>query len=186
MTRLPDLSPDHLDDRQLALHRAIAEGPRAQGPQAFALTDERGALRGPFGAFLLSPPSGEALQRLGAAIRFESDLSDRLREMAILLVAAAEDSGFEQMAHERVARAVGLVNAEIEALAQRRIPDLDDPRELLGLAVVRSLLTAADVPDELWDPAVASLGLRAVHELVVLVGYYRALALQLRVLRIGV
>ena len=44
------------------LYDAITQGPRATGPQHFALTREDGALNGPFNAFLLSPGLGAALR----------------------------------------------------------------------------------------------------------------------------
>ncbi|HEY0949418.1 MAG TPA: hypothetical protein VGD85_04425, partial [Nocardioides sp.] len=53
-------------------------------------------------AGLLSPAVGDALQRLGAAVRYRTALPDRAREMAILLVAARWDSAFEREAHEAV------------------------------------------------------------------------------------
>ena len=39
---------------------------------------------------------GAALQDLGAAVRYRTGLTDRVREMAILLVAAHWDSAFER------------------------------------------------------------------------------------------
>ncbi|MEV6625768.1 carboxymuconolactone decarboxylase family protein, partial [Amycolatopsis sp. NPDC051114] len=86
MTRLPRLSPADLDDDQRALREAITGGPRAGGP--FPLTDAAGALTGPFNALLFAPPAGQALQRLGAAVRYETAIGDRARELAILAVAA--------------------------------------------------------------------------------------------------
>ena len=43
----------------------IAAGPRSQGPQLFPLTDDDGALRGPFNAFLLAPALGDPEQLQG-------------------------------------------------------------------------------------------------------------------------
>ena len=51
---------------------------------------------------------------------------------------------------------------------------------------VRSLITEGDLTDPLFAEATATLGRTAVVELVTLVGYYSALALQLRVFRVGV
>ena len=67
--RLTGLTPGELDEEQREVYRAIACGPRAQGPQEFALTDEEGRLLGPFNAMLLSPPVGLGVQALGAAVR---------------------------------------------------------------------------------------------------------------------
>nr|BFE70573.1 hypothetical protein GCM10020092_038740 [Actinoplanes digitatis] len=72
------------------------------GPQLFRLVGADGGLEGPFNAFLLQPRLGLALQALGAAVRYETGLADRAREIAILVVSAASDSAFERYAHEAV------------------------------------------------------------------------------------
>ena len=53
--RIGKLAPSSLDDEQRSLYDAIAGGRRAQGPQLFRLTDEKGSLEGTFNAFLLQP-----------------------------------------------------------------------------------------------------------------------------------
>ena len=93
--RLPRLAPEALTGDQRALYDAITSGPRAQGPQHFALAAQDGTLNGPFNALLYSPALGEALQEVGAAVRYRTGLTDRARELAILLVAARWHSAFE-------------------------------------------------------------------------------------------
>jgi 4-carboxymuconolactone decarboxylase len=139
-------------------------------------------LLGPFGGFLLSPGVGDALQRLGAAVRYQGRLTDRVREMAVLAVAARWDSSFERHAHEAVGRAIGLTDAELETLRGGGVPDLPDPVEAAALRVTRALLDG-DVDDETWSSSVPPLDAGIVFELIVLVGYYSTIALQMRVLR---
>ena len=184
MTRLHRSTPDELDGDRRALYDAIAAGPRSQGPQLFPLTDDDGALRGPFNAFLLAPALGDALQRLGAAVRYGTALSDRVREMAVLVVAAREDSAFERESHEAVGRAVGLTEDEIGALRAGRVPALTDPEEVACLVLARAL-AEGDVDDATWAACVPPLTPGTVFELSTLVGYYRTLALQLRVFRVS-
>src|SRR6476659_5793146 len=101
--RIHPLRPSALTPEQSALYTAITGGPRAQGPQHFALTSEDGSLRGPFDLMLRSPAVGTAQQELGAAIRYRTGFTDRMRELAILLVAAHWDSAFERESHEAIA-----------------------------------------------------------------------------------
>jgi 4-carboxymuconolactone decarboxylase len=183
MSREPRLRPDDLDGERRALYEAIAHGPRSSGPQLFALTDGDGALRGPFNAFLLSPALGDALQRVGAAVRYRTDLADRTREMAILVVAAHHGSAFERAAHEPIGRAAGLTDAEIDALREGRLPPVDDPHERACLAVTRALLDG-DIDDATWSACVPPLAAATVFELCTLVGYYSTLALQMRIFRV--
>ncbi|MDO9378626.1 MAG: carboxymuconolactone decarboxylase family protein [Nocardioidaceae bacterium] len=181
--RLEPHRPRDLDDAQRRVYDAVAGGRRAEGPQAFALTDDDGSLRGPFDAFLLSPPVGHALQELGAAVRFGSGLTDRVREISILAVAARERCAFEKQAHEAVGASVGLTDDEMVALAADRVPTGLDEHETAALELVRALLDG-DVDDHTWVRVASLLGERTVFELTTVVGYYRMLALQLRVFRV--
>ncbi|MGP3918563.1 carboxymuconolactone decarboxylase family protein [Nonomuraea sp. 10N515B] len=180
-TRLPGLLPEHLDEDQAEVYRAIAAGPRAAGPQAFALADERGRLRGPFNAMLLSPPVGLALQAVGTAVRYGSVLTARIREMAILTVAAHWGSDFEREAHEAVGRTCGLTESELASLREGRSAGLDDPAEQAAVRAAATLAVAGELTDEEYAGAVAALGERGLFELTTLVGYYATLAMQLRV-----
>lgn len=182
--RLPKLSRDELDEAQLALYAAIAEGPRARGPQLFALTDDRGGLEGPFNAMLLSPGIGTALQTLGSAIRFGSALSDRARELAILVVAHEWDSAFERHAHEAVGRAAGLSAAELESIALSRPEEFSDAHEQLVFRTTLALVSRADLTEIEYLAATQGLGEATLFELSTLVGYYATLALQLRIFRV--
>ena len=183
MSRLPALAPGSLNEDQAALYSSIAEGPRAQGPQHFALTASDGSLNGPFNAFLYSPVLGNAIQELGAAVRYSTALTNRTREIAILIVAARWDCAFERHAHESVGRAAGLTEAEIEAIARGRVPELADAHESAGAELVFAMVHG-DVSDEQWASASAAVGEKTAFELSTLVGYYAMLALQLRVFRV--
>jgi 4-carboxymuconolactone decarboxylase len=182
-TRLPKLLPASLDDDQHAVYDAVAGGPRAAGPQLFRLVDDDGGLEGPFNAFLLQPRLGMALQALGSAVRYETTLSDRAREVAILVVAAVHDSVFELHAHEAVGRHVGLTDAELGSVLSHRYEELPADEGLVA-RVAHQLLETGDLDDASYADAVDTLGLPQLFELLTLVGYYSALALQLRVFRV--
>ena len=184
MTRLEPIPPTNLDPEQKSLYTKITEGPRAQGPKHFDLTREDGALLGPFNALLLAPRLGSALQELGAAIRYETALSARTREMAILTVAARWDSAFERSAHESVGRAAGLSAEEMSAIRAGGVPALDDPREQACAHLARSMVEG-DVDKEAWAAWAPVVGAATIFELTTLVGYYATLALQMRVFRVG-
>ncbi|MFS8198218.1 carboxymuconolactone decarboxylase family protein [Streptomyces sp. CWNU-52B] len=185
--RLPLLSPDRLSPGRRALYEEITGGPRADGPQLFALTDPEGRLNGPFNAMLFSPELGRDLQNLGTAIRYRTDLSSRVRESAVLVVAAARDSGFERYAHEPLGRAAGLTEDEVRALREGTDPGFTDPVERAAWSAVRALADPSDPLDDDWYTAArAALGEIALFELSTLVGYYATLALQLRLFRVPV
>lgn len=185
MSRLEPLPPERLDDAQRALYAAITGGPRAQGPQHFALTDGAGRLNGPFDGFLRSPALGEALQGVGTAVRYGSHLSARVREAAILLVAAHWDSAFERHAHEAVGRSIGLTDDDLAVLRTGAVPATADDGERDRLEVVTALLRG-DLTDAEWARLAPAVGEQDLFELTTLVGYYATLALQLRVFRVAV
>jgi 4-carboxymuconolactone decarboxylase len=181
--RIPKLKPAALDDEQRALYDAIAGGRRAQGPQLFRLADADGCLEGPFNAFLLQPRLGSALQALGAAVRYETALDDRSREIAILVVAAHWRSGFERYAHEAVGRAAGLTDADLAAIRDGDHNTLTG-REAVVARTAAALAARGDLDDAEYREAAAELGAAGLFELLTLVGYYATLALQLRVFRV--
>ena len=182
--RLPVLSFDEMTPDQLELYRDILNGPRGQGPRAVQLSSGAGGLAGPFNAMLYAPAVGHALQELGAAIRFGTKLTPRIREMAILVVAQAWDSGYERVSHELIGRDAGLTDPEIEALRVGDDPKFADEQEQAAYAVTRALTGRADLDDQEYAAAVAALGTEALVELSALVGYYSTLALQLRIFRV--
>jgi 4-carboxymuconolactone decarboxylase len=146
--RLAKLAVAELDADQRAVYDAITGGPRAAGRSAFSLVDADGGLEGPFNAMLLHPPIGQALQALGGAVRYRSTLTDRAREIAILLVASQWDSAFETFAHEAVGRSVGLSELELTALRERRIEAFTDGYERLVAATTMALAARHDLDDQ--------------------------------------
>ena len=183
--RLPDLTPAELTDDQRAVYDRIASGPRATGPQHFPLVDASGALTGPFGVMVHEPALGAPLQELGSALRYATGLTDRVREIAILAVAAATGSAFESYAHTRVGRAVGLDDDELGALAGQVFTS-SDPVEAAAYELCRRLLDGRSrLTDAQYADLVEDLGTSTLTELVVLVGYYRTLAQLLDVFDVG-
>ena len=183
--RLKPLPKDQLDPQQQALYEAIAGGPRAKGRQLFPLADADGSLNGPFGIMVHFPGLGLPLQELGAAIRYRSGLSDRVREIAILCVAQVTDSAFERYAHERVGRAAGLTESELVELSLGRFVS-PNPFEAAAYEFCQRQM-AGDLPisDADYADLLQVIGETAIFELVTLVGYYRTLAQLLHVFDVG-
>jgi 4-carboxymuconolactone decarboxylase len=184
IARLPKIPVSSLTADQRSLYEAITSGPRAAGPQVFALVDADGQLEGPFNAMLLHPQLGSALQALGSAVRYQGALSKRASELAILAVAHAWDSDFERYAHEAVGRSAGLTDKDLAAVAHSRFDDLADPYERTVAATAHALASRGDLDDAEYARARAALGEALLFELSTLVGYYATLALQLRIFRV--
>lgn len=183
-SRLAKIPVAAMTPQQRALYEEIAGGPRAAGPQAFALLDADGQLEGPFNAMLLSPHLGGALQALGSAVRYQTAFSGRTRELAILAVAHAWDSDFERYAHEAVGRSAGLTGDDLDAVRQARFGAFADPVERTVAATAHALASRGDLDDAEYASACETLGEPLLFELSTLVGYYATLALQLRIFRV--
>jgi 4-carboxymuconolactone decarboxylase len=181
-SRLRRLRPTELSPRQARVYAEITGGPRGATPPLFSISDDQGALLGPFNAMLFAPEVGDALQALGSALRFESGLPGRLREAVILVVASRLGSAFERYAHEAVGRDVGLTESEIDRLRQTPVGVVfDDPGEQAVLQLADRQLSGDEVDDQLYAAAAATLTERGLVEITTLVGYYSMLAQQMKI-----
>ncbi|MDQ1545916.1 MAG: 4-carboxymuconolactone decarboxylase [Actinomycetota bacterium] len=182
--RLHWYRPDELTDEQRAVYLAITTGPRASVKRISPLFDDEGRLHGPFNPMLFSPTLGAAMQSTGAAIRYHSTLSERQREIAILLMAHHERSNFEWIAHVDVGRAAGLTEPEIEALIHGSVATTFSAEESCVAELTLSLIARGDIDSDLFESATSVVGHVQIVEVIYLVGYYRSLAMSLRSLRI--
>jgi 4-carboxymuconolactone decarboxylase len=169
--------PDELDAPAREVYDAIAGGPRARGVRLFRMTDDEGRLEGPFNSMLVAPSVGLPLQELGAAIRYRSGLTDRVREIAILAVAVHHHCEYEWYAHEAVGRACGMTDEEFDAIRAGVPAPSFDRAEQAAFAACRSLLTKRSLTDDEATEFTAALGSTAITELTVLIGYYQTLQL---------
>jgi 4-carboxymuconolactone decarboxylase len=181
--RLDLIAPAELSPAQRDLYDAIAGGPRAAQAGPVPVTDADGRLLGPFAVMLLSPEVGNAVQQVGAKIRFGTALTGRERELAILSVAGVLRSDFERLAHEPAARSLGLAQAQIDAALAGQIPEGLSADEAMVGRLARAMTAERTLSDADYAEGIAALGRARLAELTWLVGYYGALALALAVFR---
>jgi AhpD family alkylhydroperoxidase len=181
--RLDLINPADLDDAQRALYEAITGGPRASQAGTVPIVDEAARLLGPFAVMLLTPEVGNAMQQVGAKIRFSTALTARERELAILAVAGVLRSDFERLAHEPAALRAGLTREQVNAVLSGQAPEgLTTDEALIG-RLAQAMTAERNLTDEDYAAGVAGLGEERLAELTWLVGYYSALALALAVFR---
>ncbi|NUL45326.1 carboxymuconolactone decarboxylase family protein [Cellulosimicrobium funkei] len=178
-TRFVSPMPAEMNSEQRAMYESITGGERASAAALTPIIDHDGRLIGPFGPMVLAPGVGDAVQRLGEALRFRGTLDPRTREFAILVVAAEQRSGFEWMAHVQAALQHGLSPDDVQALLAGD-PPRDPQLRRVGHLLLNLSHTGA-LEDETFVDATEHLGHAAVAELVWLHGYYRMLATALRV-----
>jgi alkylhydroperoxidase family enzyme len=181
--RLDLIAPADLNDAQRAVYEAITGGPRASQAGTVPIVDESGRLLGPFAVMLLTPEVGNAMQQVGAKIRFATELTARERELGILAVAGELRSDFERLAHEPAALRAGLTKAQVNAVLSGLVPGGLAGDEALICRLARVMTADRNLSDEDYETGLATLGEQRLAELTWLVGYYSALALSLAVFR---
>lgn len=171
--------------------------PRLEMPSEDALTQaqaqvvaevvagKRGKVPAPMIAWLRNPELARRGQKLGELLRYDTTLPPSLSELAILVCGRHWTSHHEWTAHKRIALAAGLGEEMIAAIAARRRPRFERPRQELVHDIASTLLAQGRIDDDLYDRGRAELGDRGLVELVGLVGYYSWVALTLNAFRIG-
>lgn len=163
--------PEFMDDAQRRIYDEIASGPRK-------------GVRGPLAVWLNNPGLAEHAQALGRYCRYETALSPRLSELAILTMARLWNSEYEWYAHKPIALKAGVSADTVEAIkAHRRFSS--EPEEELIHSFLLVLHQTRAIPDELYENAVDLLGEAAVIDLVGLAGYYTLISMTINVFQVG-
>lgn len=180
MGRLAPVTFDDLNDEQRVLWENITTGPRANPDRPHGgLAGEDGALIGPFNALFQSPQVGDAVQQLGAALRYGTSLPADLLEVAILTVGGEWRANFEFWAHARLGAAAGVPQAAIDAIRGGETPEFDDPRHETVYAFGRELIETKRVSDARYVALKGLVGERGVFEVASVMGYYALVSIAL-------
>jgi alkylhydroperoxidase family enzyme len=167
---------------------ARVEYPNADSPDAQQMVEQIRQQRGGrfpnlFHMQLYNPGIADGWLRLGTAVRFNSELDDATRELAICLVAKTTGAEYEWRAHRRIALEQGFSEAALESILDWRSGEFDE-RQRAILAVTEQLTRNVDVDDQTFEAASKHLGPRQMVELVTTVAYYNMVARFLVGLRI--
>ena len=132
-------------------------------------------------ALLHTPALASAWFEYNNAVRFETGLDDRVRELAIMRVAALTGCAYVWSVHEaQYAAPAGLTPQQVAALRDWRKSDVFGAREQALLAYVDAMTQDVAVPDAVCDGLRAHFDDRETVSITVLVGAYN---MQTRVLR---
>ena len=186
MGRLAPVTFEQLNEDQRALWENITTGPRGNPERPHGgLAGEDGALIGPFNALFQSPQIGDAVQQLGAALRYGTSLPADLLEVAILTVGGEWRANFEFWAHARLGAAAGVPQAAIEAIRDGETPQFDDPRHAAVYAFGRELIETRRVSDERYEALKELVGEQGVFEVASVMGYYALVSIALNTFDVG-
>jgi 4-carboxymuconolactone decarboxylase len=159
MSRFSPLDIASLTAAQRHVYDQIATGPR-------------GAVTGPLCVWLRSPELASRAQSLGEYCRYNTSLSKRLSELAIMITAAHWRALYEWEAHKPHALSAGIKPEVLSAIFERDTPAFDRTDERATYMFAQELLATRRVSDQTWQLAHQNLGEASVVDLIGVLGYY--------------
>jgi 4-carboxymuconolactone decarboxylase len=163
--RYAELPIDQMTPEQREGYRFLVDGPR-------------GRLPGPYKVWVHNPRLVRAADPLGQHFTpGQSSLTEREREIAVIVMTSRWHSAYPTAAHETRGQEVGLPAAAVEAMIAGRPTSFPDPREQVVYEMAITLADGRLVARGLYDRAVAALGHERITDVIVLMGYYTAVSL---------
>ena len=135
-----------------------------------------GSLHNLFRMLLNSPAVAAGYVGLGTAIRYQSSLPGRLRELAICEVARLTGSEYEWYHHAPVARREGLTEEQLGALPDWRTASCFDARDQAVLAYADQMTTQIRIDDPTFDALRGFFNTQEIVELTATIGNYNLVA----------
>jgi 4-carboxymuconolactone decarboxylase len=163
--RYTEIAVDRMTPEQQEGFRYLVDGPR-------------GRLPGPYKVWVHNPKLLHAAAPLGQHFTpGQSSLSEREREIAVVVITSKWHSAYPNNAHEKRGKEVGLPAAAVEAIIAGLPTSFDDAREQVVYEVAMALAGERLVPQGLYDRAVGVLGHEGITDVIVLMGYYTSVSL---------
>jgi 4-carboxymuconolactone decarboxylase len=170
--RFPMLTPQSMTPEQARVVESIAGTRGGNGA------------RGPFNMWLRVPELADRMQKVGAYIRYEAALPQKLVEFAICITAREWNAAYEWNAHAILAKQEGLATAILQAVADRQRPTGMDAAETAIWEFCTELHAERGVTEPRFAAVRAIFGEAGVTELTATCGYYVAVAMTLNVAQV--
>ena len=152
--------------------------PEQRDGYRFLIDGPRGRLPGPYKVWVHNPRLVRAAAPLGQHFTpGQSSLSEREREIAVVVITSTWRSAYPNAAHEKRGKEVGLPTATVDAIIAGLPASFPDAREQAVYEVAMALAGGQLVSHGLYDRAVKALGHESVTDMIVLMGYYTAVSL---------
>jgi 4-carboxymuconolactone decarboxylase len=133
----------------------------------------RGRVINVYRLLLHSPPLAETWFEHNNAVRWDTRLDGRLREMVIIRIGYLARANYVVAQHvPKLALAEGLTLAECDALKDWQDSNLFSPKDRVVLAYADAMTRDIEVPDAVFEPLREFFDDRQLVELTVLIGTY--------------
>jgi 4-carboxymuconolactone decarboxylase len=163
--RYAETPVDQMTPEQREGYRFLVDGPR-------------GRLPGPYKVWVHNPKLVHAADPLGQHFTpGQSSLTEREREIAVIVITSTWHSAYPTAAHEKRGKDVGLPASTVEAMIAGLPASFSDPREQVVYEVAMVLAGGQLVSQGLYDRAVKALGHESITDMIVLMGYYTSVSL---------
>ncbi len=163
--RYIEIPVDRMTPEQREGYRFLVDGPR-------------GRLPGPYKVWVHNPKLVHAAAPLGQHFTpGESSLTEREREIAVVVMTSKWHSAYPTAAHEKRGKEVGLPAPTVEAIIAGLPASFPDAREQVVYEMAMALAAGQLVSQGLYDRAVKVLGHERISDIIVLMGYYTAVSL---------
>lgn len=163
--RYAEIPENQMTPEQRNAYRGLVDGPR-------------GGLPGPYKIWVHNPKLVQAASPMGSHFTpGQSSLSEREREIAVIVINSKWHSAYPTHAHERRGKEVGLPTATVEAMIAGLPASFPDAREQMVYEMAMALAAGRLVPQGLYDRAVKLLGHESITDVIVLMGYYTCVSL---------
>jgi 4-carboxymuconolactone decarboxylase len=139
----------------------------------------------PYRAYIRNPDLAPKLSALSEYLRWNTSLSPRLSELAILITAREWTAQYEWFAHYPLALKGGLDPKVAEAIAAGKRPDSmkDDEAALYDLAT--ALYRDRKVSDPVYKAALDKFGEHGIMDIIGIIGYYDLVSMTLITMQAG-
>jgi len=151
---------------------------------AAQIRKERGKMHNLYKMLLNSPPVARGWLNLLTAVRQQTKLPGKFRELAILRVAIVNGADVEYRSHIPYALKEGLSQQQIDALPKWRESKAFDAAERAVLAYTDSMTKDIHVPDSVFEPLRPHFDARELLELTTTIGAYNLVSRVLEALKI--
>ncbi|PYN88059.1 MAG: carboxymuconolactone decarboxylase [Candidatus Rokuibacteriota bacterium] len=167
--RYAEIPVDQMTAEQKDGYRFLVDGPR-------------GRLPGPYKVWVHNPKLLRAAAPLGEHFTpGKSTLTEREREIAVIVITSKWNSAYPAAAHEKRGKEVGLPAPAVEAMMAGLPASFADLREQVVYELATTLANGRLLSQGLYDRAVKALGHESITDVVVLMGYYTAVSLTMNV-----
>ena len=171
MARYQDFTPDGMTPAQKTVYDQIVAGPR-------------GRIYGPFLVLMHNPGLASAMQKMGAYVRWQSQIPERLKELAICVIGRFWGAHVEWATHTKMALNAGLAPEVIDAIEAQRRPDFKHDDEAAVYDFLTMLLNKKRVDDATYRRCFDVLGERGFIDLMAALTHYSTVSLTLNTFRV--